>query len=74
MSINGIGRPCNWDLLDVDPSYRPNMRAAAQWHNNAIIACETHLWAMQREFNRMAAKHGIWPRDAQLLLMNGISL
>lgn len=72
MSINGIGRPCNWDLLEVDPAYRPNMRAANHWRDKAEKACERHVSAMRREFMALAVKHRITVNDATLLLMNGV--
>lgn len=73
MSINGIGRPRNWNLSEetTDPNYRPNMKASSHWRNRAEIACERHLKAMRLEFGKLALKHGILVSDARLMLMNG---
>lgn len=74
MSINGIGRPRNWNLTDEtdDPNYRPNMRAGIRWRVDAEAASENMLFAMRREFLKLAGKHGITVNDATLLLMNGV--
>lgn len=71
MSINGIGRPRNWETA-TDPNYRPNMRESIRWRNNAEMASENMLFAMRREFLKLSGKHGITVNDATLLLMNGV--
>jgi hypothetical protein len=67
MSINGVGRPRNWNLTGEVP----NMRASNHWRHKAEIACERHLKAMRLEFGKLALRHGILVSDARLMLMNG---
>lgn len=74
MSINGIGRPRNWDISETtsDPNYRPNMKACSHWRHKAERSCERHLKAMRLEFGKLALRHGILVSDARLMLMNGV--
>lgn len=66
MSINGIGRPRDWNACEESSN---RLRV---WNYNAETACERHLEAMRREFLALAGKHGITVNDATLLLMNGV--
>lgn len=66
MSINGIGRPRNWD------THAPTMDRAKNWRVAAEIACQTHRKAMRKEFGKLALKHGISLHDAKLMLMNAV--
>lgn len=74
MSINGIGRPCNWNLSDEtdDPNYRPNMKAAANWRDDAEAACERHLSALLSTFENHARRSGRPLEHCAVYLMNGV--